>query len=47
MQHYKHARKKTLQPHYEPFDIMGGGDKRYRLISSVLAAFAAGQSRPG
>lgn len=23
MQHYKHARKKTLQPHYEPFDIMG------------------------
>lgn len=23
-----------------------GGDKRYRLISSVLAAFAAGQSRP-
>lgn len=24
MQHYKHARKKPLQPHYEPFDIMGG-----------------------
>lgn len=45
MQHYKHACKNPLQPHYEPFDIMGG-DKRYRLISSVLAAFAAGQSRP-
>lgn len=27
--------------------ILWGGDKRYRLISSVLAAFAAGQSRPG
>lgn len=27
--------------------LWGGGDKRYRLISSVLAAFAAGQSRPG
>ena len=23
------------------------GDKRYRLILSVLSAFAAGQSRPG
>lgn len=46
MQHYKHALKNPLQPHYEPFDIMGGY-KRYCLILSVLAAFAAGQSRPG
>ena len=26
--------------------ILWGGDKRYRLILSVLSAFTAGQSRP-
>lgn len=40
MQHYKHARKSPLQPHYEPFNIYGG--KRHRLILSSLAAFTAG-----
>ena len=40
MQHYKHARKSPLQPHYEPFSIYTG--RYYRLILSTLATFVTG-----